>query len=455
MKKQTRTYKKPISIYKKTAQTKKRRTNISGEIVRHIGGWTIVSIRGAAFERGLAHGSLLHKELSEVCHVFPFLLKESYGTTYPEYMRACKKTIQPVVKKQYPEFYQEICGISAGAKRRGVDVSVDFLIGWNSYLSMSHYFGRSIERCSGFIACGDATEKGDLIMGHNTNTNFVDARFSNILMYVTPDKGYPFVMQTLPGFIASGMDWFICSTGMVGCETTIADTNYVPDFKHGVPYFCRIRQAMQYGRSLDEYSEILLDKNAGDYACSWLFGNVYLNEIMLCEIGLKEHNIKRTSNGVFYGMNSAMGAKLREKETNDHSHTDIKTSLGARNRRLHDLLFDTYYGKINMNIGKRILSDHYDVYLKRNVRNFRTICVHSESSDDPHNHRESHYPYGTVDGKVVNSELAKKLAFWAHLGPPCGTPFRATQHIKEHPEYLHWKPYLKDMPSHKWTEIIL
>ena len=435
---------KTHKLNRKSAKTKRR---ISGDIVRS-GGWLCLSIRGPAFERGAAHGFLLHKELKEVRRTFPFLLKVNYKTTYSEYMRVCMQ-LKPTVKNQYPEFYQEIRGISAGARRGGVNVSVNFLIGWNSYLSMSNFTFRETpdppERCSAFIACGDATEKGDIVMGHNTNTDFIDGPFSNIIMYVIPDKGYPFVMQTMPGYIASGMDWFICSTGMVGCETTIAATRYQPDFKHGVPYFCRIRQAMQYGRSLDEYSEILLDKNAGDYACSWLFGNVYLNEIMLCEIGLKEHNIQRTSNGIFYGMNSAIGTKLREKETNDHSHTDIKTSSGARNQRLRELT-DTYYGKINLAIGKRILSDHYDVYLKRHVRNFRGICLHPDLTDDS-------YPYGTVDSKIVNSELAKKLAFQAHLGPPCGHSFHAAQYLKEHPNYLDWKPYLKDMPSHKWTEI--
>lgn len=135
-------------------------------------------------------------------------------------------------------------------------------------------------------------------MAHNTHTNFADGQLHNIIMNVIPSSGHPFVMQTSAGYIASGTDWFICSTGMIGCETTIGDINYTPRF--GVPYFCRIRQAMQYGKTLDDYEQIMDKKNAGDYACSWLFGDINTNEIMLYEIGLKEKNVQRTKNGVFW-----------------------------------------------------------------------------------------------------------------------------------------------------------
>ena len=63
-------------------------------------------------------------------------------------------------------------------------------------------------------------------------------------------------MQTSAGLISSSSDWFLVENGIIGCETTISDINYKPIF--GSPYFCRIRDTMQYANSLDECKDILL-----------------------------------------------------------------------------------------------------------------------------------------------------------------------------------------------------
>ena len=229
----------------------------------------------------------------------------------PIFMKKSNDLMKPIIQKQYPEFYNEICGISAGAKMAGKKISVDFLIAWNSYISLYYYFrGVAKEKCSAFIATGDATENGDMIMAHTTHSDYASGQLQNIILYVTPINGHSFVMQTSPGFIASATDWFLCSTGIIGCETTISKTNYKPKF--GDPYFCRIRQAMQYGETLDEYVDIMSTRNAGDYACSWLLGDTRTNEAMLFEISLNYKNVKKTKNGFFYGMNSAIDNKLRK-----------------------------------------------------------------------------------------------------------------------------------------------
>ena len=254
-------------------------------------------------------------------------------------------------------------------------------------------------------------------------------------------------MQTAAGYIASGLDWFICSSGMIGCETTISEINYKPVF--GFPYFCRIRPAMQYGDSIDSYNKIMLRDNAGDYACSWLFGNINTNEIGLLEIGLKKHNIKKTKNGLFYGMNSAVGDELRETETNDTTLYDLSDSSGARNYRFDQLLNNEYYGKINTENAKIILSDHFNTLENKDSMDSLSICRHSEYDNNSKNHQN--YPFGCVDGKVVNSQMAKTLSFDGRFGSCCGRVFKAKQFINKYPAYKKWKPYLVDFPYKKWT----
>ncbi len=270
-------------------------------------------------------------------------------------------------------------------------------------------------------------------------------------MYITPDHGLPFVMQTAAGMLASTTDWFMSVSGIMGCETTISNMKHNPIF--GDPYFCRIRTAMQYGRSLDEYVQIMLKNNAGDYSSSWLFGNFHLNEIMLFDIGVKHHHIQRTKNGVYYGMNSALNHKFSKTETLDKSLHDITTSSGARNKRLNELLNHEYYGKITVDIAKKIMADHYDVHLKQDVKNKRSICKHSELDASDKNGKP-YYLWGCTDGKVVDSDMAQHLTFMGRFGSSCGTAFHAKSFLDEHPEYKEdFGELLEDRVSQPWTKI--
>lgn len=412
-------------------------------------GWIHITIKGEPFERGFQHGRLLAHHFKHIKTVLIFTIKKYFKKTLVEYENDCAKLVTPNIEKYYPEFLEEIKGISKGAK-----VSVRFLIAWNCLLSMYSYYKpihkqtEQGHRCSAFIACGSATKDGKIVMAHNTHSDYATGHLVNIVMRVIPDKGHSFVMQTFAGYIASGTDWFLCDTGIIGCETTISATKYKPQF--GTPYFCRIREAMQYGETLDDYAKIMLKHNAGDYACSWLFGDINRNQIMLCEVGLNKSNIETTTDGVFYGMNSAMDFELRSLETTDRSFNDLGDSSGARNARLNALLMDKYYGKIDLTIAKQIISDHYDSNLNKTIPSSLTICKHSDLDPDA---KRPFYPWGCVDGKVTDSSMAQKMEFLGRQGPACGKAFSVKKYFKEHPEYAEWKPVLRDMPTYKWVKL--
>ena len=217
-----------------------------------------------------------------------------------------------MTKTEFPEFYEEMEGIAEGCKANGTETTIDEIIAWNFYMSIPYWYstrsdthvgkeGGSKDRCSAFIAVGDWTSDGKIVCAHNSFTDYVDGQYSNVILDLNPAKGIRFMMQTSPCWIWSGTDVFITAKGIIGTETTIG--GFMP-YEKKFPIGYRIRKAMQYGNTLDEYVDILLEGNSGDYANSWLFGDINTNEILRIELGLKYHNVERTKNGYFIGFNA-------------------------------------------------------------------------------------------------------------------------------------------------------
>ena len=410
--------------------------------ITHKAGWNIISVEGSPKERGFQHGSLLSAQFNPLVETLSYALKTQHKYSLEEYIALCSKGRSYFdTHKCCAEWKEELEGMVEGALSRGVVITVDFLFAWNMYLGMDPFLSsppasqkkRSTDHCSAFIATGDATKDGQIVMAHNTHCDFIWATFSNIVQHVKPEKGHPFVIQTLPGLLCSSTDWFLSSSGIIGCETTIADTNYLPQF--GKPYFCRIRECIQYADSLDDCVRIMREDNAGDYPCGWMFGDTNTNEIMLLEVAKTVAEPRRTKSGVFYGANFAHDSFIRDKQTaNNEEIHNLSTSIGSRNARLDWLLNKVYWGKLDIKTAKRVIADHFDPYKNKTRRGSRSICKHSVR-------------FGAIDGKVVDSKMAKKLRFWGRWGSSCGTAFNMSR--KQKKAY----PHVPDLKSEPWTTV--
>jgi hypothetical protein len=422
----------------------RKRLAINGELLEEKAGWKKIHIYGEPYDRGYAHGLLLYKELKRVREVLKVVALEYCDMSLTDYIQKSNKTIYPIVKSKYPEFFRELEGISAGARRKGVSFSVEYLIAWNACMSL-YKIDKQQQRCSAFLATGSATKTGEIVMAHNTHCEYYMGHHLNIILKITPSSGAEFTMQTAAGYIASSTDWFMCANGIIGCETTIGSFKREPRFDKGTPYFCRIRQAMQYANTLDEYCSTMIENNAGDYACAWLFGDTRTNEILMLELGLDVHKITRTSDGVYYSANSAFDFKLRSLETNDIGNDNVEDTSGARNVRLDYLLNDKYYGKIDTKNAKQIISDHYDVMLHKENPSSLTICRHCENDKSK--------PKGCTDAKVTDSKMAKTMSFYGRYGSGCGRVFKVSQFVKAHPEYNKWASVMRDIKKFEWVRL--
>jgi hypothetical protein len=421
-------------------------------------GWVFLHIEGKPFIRGFQHGYLLAKEIAESLRVEKHM---NWWNTGKEWSFFVEQTLRMFGPKTDPEFREEMEGIAAGARKAGIEVSYGDILLLNASTEIIDYWypwsqndGGQPQKaggCSAFIATGKATADGRIVMAHNTWTSYVSSS-SNVIIDLLPEEGCRILMQGFPAGIHSGTDFFICSSGLVGTETTIdAFKGFDPE---GIPEFVRVRRAMQYAANLDEFLKIMITGNNGGYANTWLFGDVRTNEIARLELGLKNHSVERTRDGFYCGSNITENIPLLRQET-DSDFDNIKYSDIARRVRWLEL-FDTWMGKVDAERAKLMLADHHDVYAGKELPGARTICGHFELAPDPagapgDSWAKPYYPGGALDGKVVDARMAQEMTFWAKWGSSCDIPFDAEKFLKAHRQYDYLAGYLKSRPTQPWT----
>jgi hypothetical protein len=463
-----------------------------------LNGWTCVSISGSAYHRGYAHGQLLKNELAEVHTMLKYNLYEDFGRPMDVFIEISNDFFKPKIKENYPEIYEEMEGIARGSHQ-----SIDFIVLWNCFVSLDYLYaslnqvlksrndaelskkyekllgidlgadaekgvgigkegggggGRwkgGQDRCSAFIAVGSHTADGKIVCAHNTFDNFLTGQYYNIIISIIPSNGHRMLFQGGPGYVFSGTDFFTCSSGIFGTETTLGGFNA---YENNDPICCRVRSAMQYGNTLDDYVKCLTTNNSGDYASTWYFGDTNTNEILRIELGLKYTPVVRTKNGYFIGFNAAYDPRIRNLESTNSGFDDIRRHQGARRVRLEQLM-RKHRGNIDVDLAKQIISDHYDVYLNKTNLCSRTVCSHYELDDrafmSQADRPKPFAPRGALDGKVISSDLAREMKFMGIWGSSCGTPFYKDAFCERNMQWEMLKPLLHDRPSQLWTTFAL
>ena len=425
-------------------------------------GWVYLHIEGEPYARGYQHGYLMAPELAEVQRMLRHITPWKTGVGWEE-------VFIPGAEEQWtkwltPEYADELKGIADGATDAGTPITWQEVLAWNGQHELFDYWWANaqgdwykqqkadFEHCSAFIANGDWTTDGRIVIAHNTWQAFPVGQFDNVLLDLVPTDGNRIFMQATPGNIHSGSDYFVTGAGILGTETTISGfSSYIPD---EAPEFLRLRQAMQYADSLDDFVAMMEQDNNGGYANSWLLGDRNTGEIMRFELGLKFSNVERTDNGYYLGFNSATDLRIRNLETKDKSYLDVRTPAGARRVRLTQLL-DEHKGALDVAAAQTILADHYDVYLGEEQPGWRTIDGHTEL--DPMRYvsglsgRPAFDAHGAVDGKVMDSAMSADLSISARWGNSSGLPFIAADYLAAHPQFDYLDGYLKDRPTQPWT----
>ena len=424
-------------------------------------GWIYLHIEGEPRERGFQHGYMLAKEITECLRVRRVMWLHNTSMEWADLLKETARLVTPFID---PENHEELLGILDGLRAAGTAITLDDLVAYNAFLELEGYWwpeenkklaggGTAVtqprQSCSSFIATGAMTRGGGVVLGHNTMIDYAEAS-QRVVLDLVPAHGHRILMQTAPGWIHSGTDFFITDAGLIGSETTIGGFHGFSE--RGVPEFVRMRRATQDAGTIDEWCEIMKKGNNGGYANAWLLGDVNRGEIARLELGLMYVGFERTPDGFFVGSNIAENRKILLRET-DVNDADIRTSGIARRVRWKELMAANR-GKIDVTLARSFEADHFDVYVKAERAGGRTLCGHWENESDyapgwlsvPFDH------WGTVDAKVVDTAMAKRMSFTARWGSACGRPFDAGKYLQDHPQFDWLEGLLKDRPAQPWVE---
>jgi hypothetical protein len=419
-------------------------------------GWIYLRIQGSAEERGFQHGYLMGEEIAEEIRVRRALWKQ--GSSH-EWSWLVEKAAAMFAPKIDPENRMELEAIAAGMTASLNPTTLDELIAYNAYFELEWYWWpkelKKIkdtavppkkEGCSSFIATGSMTKGGGIVLGHNTWFGFAMAS-ANVVLDVRPERGHHILMQTYPGWIHSGTDFFITDAGLIGSETTMDGMSGFDE--KGVPEFCRFRRATQDANSIDEWCAIMKAGNNGGYANAWLLGDINSGEIARLELGLTQVAFERTKDGYYVGSNIAEDLKILRLEAEDKDQ-DIRANSVARRVRWKQLIRKNA-GRIDLATGERMLSDHFDAFHGKTRPGSRSLCGHGDVESDPGPAGTPFQPGGCFDAKVVDTALARKMSFNARWGRACGTPFDAKRFLANHPQFDWLHGLIKDRPRQPWT----
>jgi hypothetical protein len=411
-------------------------------------GWIVLHIEGDPYQRGLQHGRLMAEEIA--AHVRCFAAVRSPKAPADGW-KATRTLVNALFLRRYDEEYlEEMKGIADGASAAGARfygrpldlLDIAALNSWSEIETLdsalvatpngleSKTFRQDSPQakaapkpmhCSAFAATGKATRDGKIVLGHITMTGLYSANFLNIWLDVKPARGHRVLMQSFPGGIQSGLDYYFNDAGLIVCETTLAQTRFDGT---GLALASRIRRALQYADNIDKAVEILKEGNNGLYTNEWLLGDIKTNEIAMFELGTHKSKLYRSgknewyggTEGFYWGCNNTkdLDVRLETVASVEGRPAAAVFRPSPRDKKWLEL-YDRCKGHIDVEFGKLA---------------FTTPPLAA---------------YPSCDAKVTTSDLAKELKTWALFGPPLGRTWKPT--FQERQQF----PEIRPLVSNPWA----
>jgi len=382
-------------------------------------GWIYLHIEGEPYERGYQHGHLMSREIPE------YLTRCAAVLGSKDHWDDYRTTANALFLRGFDrELLEEMRGIAdgasdAGARWKGRRIDLVDIVVANTTVEMGELAsaaaatptgleGLSLDvppysdprrnsakdHCSAFAATGPATRDGKMVIGHVTWWPLALAEQTNVMLDIKPASGHRLLLQSYPGGIESGTDWYQNDAGVVLTETTIDQTPFNPG---GTPVAFRARMAIQYSKNIDDVVRILSAQNNGLYTNEWIMGDAKTNEIAIFDLGTNHTKLWRSSKnewfgntpGFYWGDNNAKDLDVRlETYPDPRGDPDFIPYVPSRRDMAWQQLYNQYRGQIDEQFG----------FLA-----FRSAPLVAVS---------------TMDAKVVTADMATHMMVWAEIGRP-------------------------------------
>ena len=394
-------------------------------------GWIYLHIEGKPYERGYQHGYLMAREIPEYLNRCAWeLAGRAAADTWDQYRTVANALFLRGFDK---EILEEMRGIADGANAHGArwlgrKLDLTDLVVANTTVEMSTlaeaipvtptglegthfdlpaYATRPrpdapTDHCSAFAATGPATRDGKMIIGHVTWWPQTLAEQTNVMLDIQPETGHRMLLQSYPGGIESGTDWYQNDAGIVLTETTIRQT---PFNAQGTPVAFRARLAIQYGGTIDDVVRLLGTRNNGLYTNEWIIGDAKTNEIAMYELGTSHSKLWRSSRnewfggtpGFYWGNNNAKDLAVKLEDLQDPAAApEFAPFVPA----VRDLAWQSLYRQYKGQIDEQFAFTAYD----------RAPLVSAS----------------TMDAKIATADMANHFMVWAEIGRPNETAWTAS-----------------------------
>jgi len=425
----------------------------------NIQGWVYIHIEGKPYERGYQYGYLASNEINDI-----FLRWIDFEYDRLEILKLFKfrnpenlwnflklKTKNCFLKNIPDEYIEELRGLTDGLNARDVkifnrNINFDDILAFQFIQDIEYRFFKYPKKwfqpfrsfylnikqlvskdnnshsghCTAFIAAGDATKNGEIVVAHSSIFPHYISQRCNFILDIQPSTGSRFLMTCPPGSLWSQEDWYQNENGIILTETELYPQG--PWKKRGIPKGVRSRTAIQYSNNIDEVIDILKEGNNGLIPNEWLIGDTKTGEIASIQLALINKPIKRTFNGYYWSCSIPHDISV-------HSELwGVPTFIfKILSRRLPQILTtktaekfielgEQYYGKIDSEIAKKIMSTN-PIYEK------------------------------TTDCKITSSKLIDKMGLFVFMGRPDGEQWNPSDEEKKKYQRI------TELPTSGWLEV--
>jgi outer membrane protein assembly factor BamB len=426
----------------------------------NIQGWVYIHIEGDPYDRGYQYGYLASVEINDIIQrwinfeydrikifkLFKFKNPEKLWNFFRLKSKNC------YIKYIPDEYIEEIRGLKDGLNARDIkifnrNVEFDDILAFQFiqdieyrcfkypkklfqpfrrlYFNIKQIISKENDdyntgHCTAFIATGDATINGEIVVAHSSIFPHYISERCNIILDVQPSQGNRFIMTCPPGSIWSQEDWYQNENGIILTETELYPQG--PWKKKGIPKGVRSRKAIQYSNNIDEVIDILKKGNNGLIPNEWLVGDTKTGEVASIQLALINKPIKRTFTGYYWSCSIPHDIKVHAELWG--VPTFIFKILSKRMPQILTTktadkfieLGEQYYGNIDTNIAKKIMSTN-PIYEK------------------------------TTDCKITSSKLIDDMGLFVFMGRPDGEQWN--------PSDIEKKKFQKitELPTCGWLEV--